>query len=63
MLGDAEAIFGKGKAVLLTSLAIRQLKLGDDWRMIRLRELHVGPRGHRFVVQQFVEDLRTPVVG
>ena len=44
-------------------LAIRPLKLGDDWRMIRLRELYVGPEGNRFVMQQFVVDLRAPIVG
>jgi hypothetical protein len=38
-------------------LAIWQLKFCDDRRMIRLQELHVGPKGNRFVMQLLVVDL------
>lgn len=40
-----------------SELTIWRLKLCDIWPMIRLRELHVGPKSNRFIMQQFVVDL------
>jgi hypothetical protein len=63
MLHDAEDVFGKSTVVPLPALGIRQRKLGDDWCMMRLRELHVRHQDHRFIMQQCLVDLRTFVVG